>query len=226
VGGHSVRTRSSFLQNSLAKRVHSRSFFGPDSGLSLKLAETGSQTAGKLPATEANLYCSLEELYRGCSKKLKIVKQRLNLDGKTTTPEDSVITIEVGAGWKAGTKIRFQNQGDEGPNATPGDVVFTVREKPHPRFTRNKHDLVHVARVSLRDALTGCTVNVETLDGRVLPIAVNDVVTSKTVKVVEGEGMPITKRGARGNLLIQFDLVFPDQLTVEQKNKLKKILPA
>lgn len=46
------------------------------------------------------------------------------------------------AGWKDGTKITFEREGDElGPGAMAADVVFTIKTKPHDRFTREGDDL-------------------------------------------------------------------------------------
>ena len=57
------------------------------------------------------------------------------------------------------------------------------------------------------DALTGCTVDILTLDERRLSIPINDVITPQYQKKVDGEGMPISKRpGAKGDLYIKFDV--------------------
>jgi hypothetical protein len=51
-------------------------------------------------------------------------------------------------------------------------------EQPHPRFTRSPSapdDLVFRASISLCDALTGCVVVVQTLDGRSVPVPVAEV---------------------------------------------------
>ena len=56
--------------------------------------------------------------------------------------------------------MTFENEGDEVPGAAPSDVSFVVVEKPHERFMRDGDDLVHTARISLKQALTDCTVDV------------------------------------------------------------------
>jgi len=174
-----------------------------------------------------NLYCSLEELFVGCTKKQKIVYQKLKADTKTLVPSEKVLTVEVRPGWREGTKITFPHDGDEQIGAPPADVVLLLREKPHPLLTRRGNDLVFNARVSLSQALTGCTVNVETLDRRVLPVPVTEIVRPGSTKVIEGEGMPLAKDPkTRGNLVLSFTIDFPAELSVDQKNKLKALLPA
>jgi len=58
----------------------------------------------------------------------------------------------------------------------PANIVFIVKDKPHPRFRRNGINLVHTAKVQLGKALTGCSVEIVTLDERVLNIPINDIV--------------------------------------------------
>jgi DnaJ-class molecular chaperone len=179
----------------------------------------------KLPEPEpVNLYCSLEELYSGCSKKLKIVRQRLQQDGQLQG-EEKVLTVDVKPGWKSGTKITFPKEGDDVPNMGTADVVLVLKEKPHPWFQRQGNDLVFTARVSLAAALTGSTVSVTHLDKRVLPIAVNEIVSPGSTKVIPNEGMPTAKDPrVKGNLILQFAVDFPSELSVDQKNKIKAIL--
>lgn len=36
-------------------------------------------------------------------------------------------------GWKTGTKITYEKEGDELPGVVPADIVFILNIKPHPR---------------------------------------------------------------------------------------------
>ena len=69
--------------------------------------------------------------------------------------------------------------------------------------------------------LYGRTLYGRTLDGRQLSVRMDDVVSPGTVKVVTGEGMPISKTPrVRGDLVIRFDVKFPRVLTGAQKQAL------
>lgn len=100
----------------------------------------------------------------------------MNEDGHTSSIRDKILTISVQKGWREGTRITFPKEGDQGPNNIPADIVFVVRDKPHPRFTRESNNLVFVAKVLLGKALTGCSVDLPTLDGRLLTIPINDII--------------------------------------------------
>ena len=86
------------------------------------------------------------------------------------------MTIEVQKGWREGTKITFTGEGDEQVGMNTGDVVFLLKEKPHPLFKRNKNDLIFTAKISLVEALTGTTVQVPTLDGRKISVPITEIV--------------------------------------------------
>lgn len=47
----------------------------------------------------------------------------MNEDGHTSNIRDKILTINVKQGWRAGTKITFPKEGDQGPNNIPGNKV-------------------------------------------------------------------------------------------------------
>ena len=77
--------------------------------------------------------------------------------------------------------------------------------------------------MDLVDALCGSVVGVEMLDERVLSVGLSEVCTPKGVKRVQGEGMPKVG-GGKGDLLIHYDIRFPEQLTLAQKEQLRRVL--
>lgn len=196
---------------------------GPFGGFAMGRGAGVSSGPRKQQTIQRKLQCSLEELYSGCTKRIRITRKKLNPDGRTTRMEEKILEIKVKAGWKAGTTITFPNEGDEAPGTVPADIAFVIAEKPHPRFTREGNNLVHNARITLRDALTDCAVSVTTLDGRKLTVPCNEVISPGTSKVVPGEGMPISK-GGKGDLYLKFTIVFPDYIPDDKKRQLRTLL--
>ncbi|XP_073150065.1 uncharacterized protein [Henckelia pumila] len=178
----------------------------------------------KDPPIEQTLACSLEELYKGSTRKMKISREIADASGKTL-PVQEILTIDIKPGWKKGTKITFPEKGNEQPNVIPSDLVFIIDENPHRLFTRDGNDLVTTLKISLAEALTGYAVHLTTLDGRNLTIPINSVIHPSYEEVVPREGMPIPKEPTkRGNLRIKFNIKFPSRLTAEQKSGIKKLL--
>ena len=183
------------------------------------------------PPIERDIQVSMEELLAGTTKKLKISRKVLNLDGQTSRSEDKILTIEVKKGWKAGTKITFPKEGDQKPNTVPADVVFVIRDKPHVQFTRDAdNNILSNLKISLRDALTGyaagLSVPVTTLDGKTVQIPINNIIKPGARRRIKGEGLPLPKmRNHRADMLVTFDVVFPDSLSREDTATLRQLLP-
>lgn len=178
------------------------------------------------PAVVKDLQVSLEEILTGTTKKLKITRKVLNQDGRTTRAEDKILTIDIKPGWKAGTKVTFPKEGDQTPHNVAADIVFVIRDKPHPIFVRDGNDIKYKCRISLRDALCGTTIQVPTLSNRKIPLTLAEVVKPTTVKKIQGEGLPLSKNPShRGDLVVEFDIVFPNSIPQAAKDKLKDCIP-
>ncbi|KAF6993521.1 hypothetical protein CFC21_010401 [Triticum aestivum] len=192
--------------------------FSPGSG------EASGGSARKGAAIERQLACSLEDLHKGATKKMKISRDVLDSVGKPMSVEE-ILTIDIKPGWKKGTKITFPEKGNETRNVIPSDLVFIIEERAHPKFKRDGNDLVYTHKISLVDALTGCAVQLTTLDGRSLTVPVKSVISPTYEEVVQGEGMPITREPSKkGNLRIKFQIKFPTALTADQKAGVQQLL--
>eukprot|EP00803_Ostreobium_quekettii_P001477 evm.model.scf_100EXC.8 EVM.evm.TU.scf_100EXC.8 scf_100EXC:58824-59840(-) len=169
--------------------------------------------------------CTLEELYAGTTKKMRITRSVVDqLSMKRMSVQD-LLEIQVKPGWKKGTKITFEGKGDEEPGMVPADVVFVLEEKPHNTFTRQGDDLVYTQKVPLVHALCGTRVTFTHLDGGVRSYALTEPLGPGRTKVIRGEGMPNSKTGRKGDLIIQLDVEFPRHLSEVQKDALRQILP-
>jgi DnaJ-class molecular chaperone len=134
-----------------------------------------------------DLECTLKELYNGCIKKFNITRKRNNKDGNLVDDTKNFV-IHVKPGWKKGTKVSFVNEGDEGPNIIPADIIFVIQEKENadPGYKREGNNLVYTYKLSLADALTDCSLQIPTLDQRVISIACPEVVSPFYEKLVPG----------------------------------------
>ena len=176
------------------------------------------------PPIQHEVSVSLEELYNGCTKKLKISRRVLSPDG-TSSLQEKVLQVDVKPGWKAGTKVTFSEEGDQYPGRIPADVVFVIKERQHKTFKREGNDLIYTADVSLRTALCGGHVVVPTISGKNIQLPFVQVTPNSTHRI-PNEGMPISKSpGQKGDLLIKFNIRFPTNLPPASKELLYNALP-
>jgi DnaJ-class molecular chaperone len=103
------------------------------------------------PPIEHELYVTLEEIATGATKKMKISRKIFSPETRSTRAEDKVLTIDIKPGWKQGTKITFPREGDQSPTTIPADIIFIIKDKPHPTFKRDGSDLIYTAKITLRD---------------------------------------------------------------------------
>lgn len=178
------------------------------------------------PPIERELPITLEEAMTGCTKRMKITRRVAQADGNMFK-EDKILTINVKPGWKSGTKITFNQEGDQAPNTVPADVIFIIQDKPHPYFKRDGSNVIHTAKISLKGALTcNSTIRVPTLDGDPVTLAIKDIVKPTTTKRLAGRGLPLTKEPhKRGDLLVNFDIQFPTSLPETTRQILADLLP-
>ncbi|TPX48792.1 hypothetical protein SeMB42_g02462 [Synchytrium endobioticum] len=171
---------------------------------------------------ETDLFVTLENLYNGAVKRVKVSHRILNEDQVTTSEEEKMLSIDIKKGWKDGTKVVFPKEGDEGPNRIPADLVYAIRTQAHAKFTRQGDDLHYVTEISLLQALTGSIVELTTLDGRLLKIPVYEIVHPTFKKEIPGEGMPLAQSpNERGKLVISFRTTFPTYFSEAQRKTLK-----
>jgi len=198
-------------------------FFG-DSSLPSSSRRPRSKQIKKDSPIQHDLLVTLEEVDQGCVKKMKINRKDYNRPEGT---EEKIFNIDIKPGWKAGTKIIYENEGDRKPNREPADIIFILRDKPHSTFERDGHDLIYRTSVSLKEALCGANFNISSLRNEKIYINTRDeVVRPNMKKTYVGYGLPFPKDPKRrGDIIVIFDVVFPSAVGEYTKKRLAEILP-
>uniref|UniRef100_A0A672N8Q2 DnaJ heat shock protein family (Hsp40) member B13 n=1 Tax=Sinocyclocheilus grahami TaxID=75366 RepID=A0A672N8Q2_SINGR len=187
-----------------------RQFFGGDNPFAEFFANDGSEDNKAFKSLRGDLHLALEDLYYGCTNKIKISRRVMNEDGHTSSIRDNILTFTVKAGWNEGTRITFSKEGDQGPNSIPAGIVFVIRQRHHPRFDRQNDNLDYTAQISLEKALIGFSVEVETLDSRLLNIPINDI--PLVHQGCDRGGTATSQQPVqRGDLIIRFMTHFPEK---------------
>ncbi|CAH8292342.1 unnamed protein product [Schistosoma rodhaini] len=190
-----------------------------------------STTGGRKPQQDPPIYhdlsVSLQDVLHGTTKKIRITRARLNSDRQTTRQEEKTVEIEVKKGWKAGTKITFPREGDENIKGNiPADVVFVVKDRTHKHFKREGSDVRYVAKISLKQALCGGTISIPTIDEGQINLQLTEITKPGTTKRISHQGLPFLKEPSRlGDMIVEFQIIFPDYLSNSQKSQLASILP-
>ena len=159
---------------------------------------------------KAEMDISLSEAYHGTSR-------IVNVDG-----EKLRVTIKPGA--YHGQELRIRGKGGRGTGSgTRGDLYVKIRVQPERKYELQGKDLVYKADVDLYTAVLGGKVELDTLAGK-LNIQVPGGSQSGKKLRLKGKGMPeYGKPGSAGDLIVQLNVVIPENLSQEELNLFKKL---
>ena len=165
---------------------------------------------------EAVLTLSLEEALRGGPREITLT----DAYGQRKT-----LSVRLPAGVRPGQRIRLAGQGQQGLEGAPaGDLLLRVEIETDPRFKVEGSDLHTTVAVSPWEAALGGEAEVETPEG---PVRVRiPAGTSSGRKIrLRGRGLP-QQGGGRGDLIAEFRIVLPDQLSERERELFQQLAEA
>ena len=215
-------------------------------GLSGMMGMMGGFPQGPMKARPliAPVECTLEELYTGVKKTIEIerlVSRRGRLEKLKET-----IDIEVPIGAQPREKLIQPGIGNESLQGEQGDLIAIVEMKEHPYFKRNGQHLHYEKRILLSESLTGYSFVLKSISGEKYRVDSNpkkddidddyqppiEIITGDYVHVIKGQGMPYIKKQSDGtesteygDLFITYSIEYPETITQERADLVKKILP-
>ena len=144
-----------------------------------------------------------------------------------TVPRRLDCYVKPGSG--KGTFYKFKNESDWLPGVQDvGDlVVFIDSKNEEGAFRREGNNLIMKKQISLLEALTKTEFMFKHLDDRVMKVSYEEIIHPNQKMIIKGEGMPdFNDNLIHGDLIIYFDVVFPQSIEEERSKYLVKILPA
>ena len=179
----------------------------------------------EVTVVEKPLAATLEELYRGAHKKLKVKRKTYDEATGKRSVQDKILEVDIKPGMKAGSKFKFKGMGDQEEGGSQ-DLHLILEEKPHETLKRDGDDIRATIELDLKEALTGWKRTVTTIDGRQLPVSGGGPTQPGYEERFPHLGMPLSKKpNERGDFIVQVKVKFPRSLTSAQKSLLKDILP-
>eukprot|EP01060_Flectonema_neradi_P017564 TRINITY_DN2442_c1_g1_i1.p1 TRINITY_DN2442_c1_g1~~TRINITY_DN2442_c1_g1_i1.p1 ORF type:complete len:323 (+),score=48.86 TRINITY_DN2442_c1_g1_i1:41-970(+) len=166
---------------------------------------------------------TLEEIFKGAFRSVVVDVETRNGKGTVIRTLPESISFEIEPGTLSGSKLKFPGRGTQQDGYTDGDIHVILNQVQHPTFTRSGNDLIHVHKITLKEALCGFSISVNTLDDRQLSVFINEIVHPQYTKELKGEGMPIYRGTGRGDLIIKFETVYPRYLTEGQKEEISRL---
>lgn len=142
--------------------------------------------------------------------------------GRKVCQEESLFEINIVPGAGNNDMFIFNQKSNEIPGAETGDFRVIIKEIPDPLFQRiNDNNLLHKVKIPLADALCGLSMEIQHIDKRVIRFTTDQIIKPGDRCHIKNEGFA-SKTGKTGDLILEFDIVFPS--TVANKTQLRSLL--
>lgn len=164
------------------------------------------------------------EVCETCQGRGKVYTESCNhCHGKGRFTTDQKIRVDIPAGIQSGQAISLSGQGEAGDIGAPaGDLLITVRVKPHTSFERKGDDVFSSAEISFARAALGDTLSIATLEGSV-KIKVPAGTQSGELFRIRDKGIPHLGKRGQGDHFVRVKVVTPTKLSRAQKKLLEQL---
>ena len=181
------------------------------------------QQLQKPPPIIKNIQIGFEQAYTGCTIHLQLEKWTVR--NQLRVSEVDTVYVPIPAGVDEGEMIVLRDCGNAINDELKGDIKLIVSIENNTPFLRQGMDLVYKKTISLKEALTGFSFDIQHISGKTLCLNNH---TNRTIvspgfrKPIPGLGM--VRDNNTGNLIIEFNVEFPESLTVEQTAAIGELL--
>ncbi|MCC8161370.1 MAG: molecular chaperone DnaJ [Oscillospiraceae bacterium] len=167
-------------------------------------------------------YMTTETTCPQCHGEGKIIKEPCrDCRGTGKVRKSKTIEVQIPAGIDNGQTIQLSGRGEAGDKGGPsGDLLLTVRVRPHSIFKRNGNDVFIDMPITFVQAALGATVQVPTLDGLVELNIPEGTQTGSRFRM-KGKGITVLRSKTRGDQYVTVTVEVPRNLTPRQKEILR-----
>jgi DnaJ-class molecular chaperone len=168
------------------------------------------------------LQINMEQVLNGASVPVEI--ERWMLEDGNKIFEKETIYVDVPPGVDDNEMVILRDKGNIMSDQCRGDIKITIAVQNNTAFKRAGLDLILEKTITLKEALCGFSFDIKYVNGKSYTLNNNrgSIVPPHYRKVYQDMGL---KRGDhKGNMVILFNVEFPDKLTEEQIDKLLTVL--
>lgn len=160
-----------------------------------------------------------------CEGNGEVIEDRCDsCGGSGQTQETKKLKITIPPGVDNGTRLRVSGEGDAGLRGGPaGDLYVYLFVSEDPAFKRDGINILSDLRISYLQAILGCKLNIDTVDGPV-ELDVPAGTQPGTVLTLENHGVPrLGNPVSRGDHLIKVQVNIPTRLKPEERELIEKL---
>lgn len=168
-----------------------------------------------------NVVISIDKILTGTSMPIDIERWVMNGDVKTTEHETIYLTIPKGI--DEGEVMILREKGNIINEQLKGDVKLVIKVENNTEFKRNGLDLVLNKTITVKEALCGFSFEMKYITGKTYTITNHsgNIINHGYNKIIPNMGF--SRDDHTGNLIIIFEIKYPEKLSDEVIEELKKI---
>lgn len=168
-------------------------------------------------------YMTTETTCPHCNGEGKIIKEPCReCRGTGAVRRNKTIEVQIPSGIDDNQTIQLSGKGEAGSKGGPnGDLLITVRVRPHDIFQRRGNDVFINMPISFVEAALGANVKVPTIDGGCVELTIPEGTQAGTRFRMKGKGIPYLRSKSRGDQYVTVEIEIPRNLTQKQKELLK-----
>lgn len=141
--------------------------------------------------------------------------------GDGRVQKGKVLSVSIPAGVDTGTRIRLAGKGEAGVRGgASGDLYIFVSVNSHPIFTRDGSNILSKIPLPMSVAALGGSIDVPTVEGKMARLTIEAGTQSGRRFRMRGKGMPILRRNAQGDQIVEVHVETPTNLSKKQKELL------
>jgi DnaJ family protein A protein 2 len=181
------------------------------------------QAINKPPPIVKTINLTMAQAYTGGSFPIEL--ERWNIIDNVRHDERLTVYIVIPAGIDENEIMTIQGNGNTINNTIKGDIKIHMKITNDTEFKRQGLDLIYKKTITLKEALCGFEFDIKHISGKTLSFKNNVnpfIIKPGFRKVIPEFGMK--RDNGTGNLVIEFDIVFPDQLSADQIKSVSEIL--
>lgn len=132
------------------------------------------------------------------------------------------VKVIIPAGISDGQSVKISGKGDIGDRGLAGDLYIRIKVREDKRFEREGDDILSQSHISLKQAILGDKIIVETVDGPV-SLKIPEGTQSHTQFKLKGKGVTHLRQYGRGDHLVEIIVDIPKGLSRSQRKLLEQI---
>jgi len=212
----------SFSKNATCDRCHGN---GGEPGAKVETCKTCNGT-GRVSRIQRTILGNIQaqSTCTTCDGEGKIYSQKCTKCGGSGTHRDTVkITVKIPAGINNGESIRLSGQGEAGEKGAPaGDLFLRIKMAAHKKFSREGYDIKTEERISIKQAILGDKIDVETIHGT-LKLKIPEGTQSGTIFKLKEKGVTKLHNRGIGDQYIRVTVEIPHGLTKKKVQLLEEL---